>query len=625
MVTAVPLDREHDAMVEVAVVAVDGGGVMVTAVPLDREHHAMVEVAVVAVDGGGRSDIATVRVAISDVNDNAPEFYFPEYHVCIPTNLSIDSVFLKVKARDKDTGTAGVVEYSIYNLQSKRVKHLFGINPQTGSIVLLQSVSQHERQHFQFFVRAADGGAPPLFSDVAVNVYVMRPEDTPPTFHRRDQRVFVPEHAPPGTVVAQVKLVTPMTVEYKLLSNSTQFSIDSKGLITLTSALDRELSPSHTLGVLALKSPLSGFTEVYVIVVDINDNPPHFHSSTYNIRVAENVDEGTSIVRVSASDDDEGGAGEVRYSIASPVLTVDPYSGWVSVVSALDREVEPIHSAVLTATDNGDPALSSTAVLLLDIVDYNDSPPTFSERLYSVSVNESLPVGASVLQVVASDPDGAGLDYYITSGDPHYRFSLRSTGQLSLAQPLDRELVDSYTLNISVSDSKYVVHTTVIIHVLDVNDNQPRCLQPMLKTTVSEDAAPGTTVLTVPAEDADLNPQLRYHLTGTNAAHFYFNQITGELKTGVSLDREAVSEYSLVAHVLDRDTSGWECTSHVTIHVADVNDNAPVFSSSNYTAAVPVDYPPGSFVTILRAVDSDFGGSQVNYSGRVITTIHLAA
>ncbi|XP_054259787.1 fat-like cadherin-related tumor suppressor homolog [Macrosteles quadrilineatus] len=308
-------------------------GVMVTAVPLDREHQAMVEVAVVAVDGGGRSDIATVRVAISDVNDNAPEFYFPEYHVCIPTNLSIDSVFLKVKARDKDTGTAGVVEYSIYNLQSKRVKHLFGINPQTGSIVLLQSVAQHERQHFQFFVRAADGGAPPLFSDVAVNVYVMRPEDTPPTFHRRDQRVFVPEHAPPGTVVAQVKLVTPMIVEYKLLSNSTQFSIDSKGLITLTSALDRELSPSHTLGVLALKSPLSGFTEMYVNVVDINDNPPRFHSSTYNIRVAENVNEGTSIVRVSASDDDEGGAGEVRYSIASPVLTVDPYSGWVSVVS----------------------------------------------------------------------------------------------------------------------------------------------------------------------------------------------------------------------------------------------------------------------------------------------------
>ncbi|XP_054259782.1 fat-like cadherin-related tumor suppressor homolog [Macrosteles quadrilineatus] len=60
MVTAVPLDREHHAMVEVAVVAVDGGGVMVTAVPLDREHHAMVEMAVVAVDGRDRSDIASV-------------------------------------------------------------------------------------------------------------------------------------------------------------------------------------------------------------------------------------------------------------------------------------------------------------------------------------------------------------------------------------------------------------------------------------------------------------------------------------------------------------------------------------------------------------------------------------
>lgn len=86
-----------------------------------------------------------------------------------------------------------------------------------------------------------------------------------------------------------------------------------------------------------------------------------------------------------AVDEDEGGAGEVRYSISSAVLTVDPYSGWVSVVSDLDREVAPRHSALLTATDNGDPALSSTAMLHLDIVDYNDSPPSFSDTLYTVS------------------------------------------------------------------------------------------------------------------------------------------------------------------------------------------------------------------------------------------------
>lgn len=98
-------------------------------------------------------------------------------------------------------------------------------------------------------------------------------------------------------MVTQVKLVTQMTVEYKLLAESSQFSIDGEGVIKLTSALDREAATSHTLGVLALRPPLSGFTEVYVSVVDVNDNPPRFQSAVYNVRVAENVAEGTSIIR----------------------------------------------------------------------------------------------------------------------------------------------------------------------------------------------------------------------------------------------------------------------------------------------------------------------------------------
>lgn len=83
--------------------------------------------------------------------------------------------------------------------------------------------------------------------------------------------------------------------------------------------------------------------------------------------------------------------------------------------------------------------------------------------------------------------------------------------------------------------------------------------------------------------------------------------VTGELKTAVVLDRETVAEYSLVAHMQDRDTPGWECTSQLIVVVTDVNDNPPVFSSANFTAAVPQDYPPGSFVTILHATDADSG------------------
>ncbi|KAG8326599.1 hypothetical protein J6590_037152 [Homalodisca vitripennis] len=590
-------------------------GRIVTEQQLDRERDNMLELPILATDGAGRSDFSTVRVTVTDVNDNAPEFHFPEYHTCISANLTVDSVFLKVKASDRDTGPAALVEYSIYNLQSKRVKHLFGINPQTGSIVLLQAAAQYEGQHFQFFVRAADNGIPPLFSDAAVHVYILKRGDVPPNFHRRDQHVFVSEDASPGTVVTQVKLVVPVIVEYRLLSETSQFSIDTEGVIKLTSSLDREVIPSYTLGVLALKPPMSGFTEVYVSVVDVNDCPPKFHSSSYSVNTAENVPEGTSIVRVVADDQDEGGNGEVRYSINSSVFTVDPYSGWISTVSALDRETTPRHSVLLTAFDNGDPALSATATLNVNILDYNDSPPAFSDRTYVVSVKEDALVGAAILQLTVVDPDSGGLDYYITEGDKNSQFAIRSSGQLYLTQPLDRESVDCYELRVVVTDSKYVVETTVRIEVIDVNDNYPKCQKSNIEVDVAENIVPGSTVLTVIAEDPDLDPQLTYYLTGAYASHFYFNQVTGELKTALPLDRETVGTYSLVAHVQDRESPSWECTALLTIMLNDVNDNPPTFPTRNYTAAIPEDYPVGSFVTILHAIDADLGiNRKIRYS-----------
>lgn len=83
------------------------------------------------------------------------------------------------------------------------------------------------------------------------------------------------------------------------------------------------------------------------------------------------------------------------------------------------------------------------------------------------------------------------------------------------------------------------------------------------------------------------------------------------------LDRETVAEYRLSAHVQDRETPGWDCTCQLTVWINDVNDNPPTFPSKNYTAAVPEDYPVGSFVTILHAVDKDAGECFVN-SDRIV-------
>lgn len=103
-----------------------------------------------------------------------------------------------------------------------------------------------------------------------------------------------------GSVLTQVKLATNTYVSYRLIGDESIFIIDSDGQIILTSNLDRETNALHHLGVIALSDsspPLSSVTEISLHVLDSNDNAPQFDSKMYAVHLAENVQEGTSVIR----------------------------------------------------------------------------------------------------------------------------------------------------------------------------------------------------------------------------------------------------------------------------------------------------------------------------------------
>lgn len=64
---------------------------------LDREEKKLYELLVLATDAGGRINLTTVRITVTDVNDNAPQFQLDEYKACINSGLTINSFFLKVR------------------------------------------------------------------------------------------------------------------------------------------------------------------------------------------------------------------------------------------------------------------------------------------------------------------------------------------------------------------------------------------------------------------------------------------------------------------------------------------------------------------------------------------------
>lgn len=280
-------------------------GKITTVVRLDRETQKIYELPIIAMDIGGRSGFMTVRVKVLDENDNTPQFLLKEYKASIHSNYSVGLPFLKIKATDADEGPAAQVEYSIYETQNAGVLELFAINPSTGGVFLLKSAIPWESQVFQFFVRGRDAGKPvSLYSDVPVNVLIMAPNDQPPIFEKRDDKFFFPENSQPGTVITKLKMVSNVSVSYRIISESSddrpQFMIDDQAQLCLSSPLDFEVKDSHLIGILAetdASPPLTALAEVNVQVLDENDHAPQFESNPYIIYVAENIEEGTSILK----------------------------------------------------------------------------------------------------------------------------------------------------------------------------------------------------------------------------------------------------------------------------------------------------------------------------------------
>lgn len=481
-------------------------------------------------------------------------------------------------------------------------------------------------------MRAQDGGTPSQYTDVPVDVFIMMPAEIPPVFEKKDRKLFLSENSAPGVVITRLRVSGNTTATYRIISGDVddpQFSITESGELRLAKTLDREVKDQYLIAVLAetdSSPPLTAIAEISLHVQDENDHAPIFETNPYNLNLAENIEKGSSILKVTAKDADSGSNGDVRYSLSSDigelanVFDIDSYSGWITTLVPLDKEKRGDYKFQVIGTDNGQPKHSSRTTVVIKLKDYNDCPPIFKKIKYTSTVSEDSLPGTVILQIGTTDKDieiNTPIEYYIISGDPLSQFQIRQTGEVYVAKPLDRESVSSYNLGVIVTDGKFTATTNITILVLDANDNPPYCLKYRYRQVLSEGVHPGTFVLTVLAKDADepINSKLRYYLTGDGADDFNLDKDTGHLKTARQLDREIQSKYRLEAYVQDRDHPGWECSSQIIIVVSDLNDNPPLFSMASYSVTLPEDAEIGTLVTKVHATDSDIGiNRKIKYS-----------
>ncbi|XP_051506956.1 cadherin-23-like isoform X2 [Myxocyprinus asiaticus] len=617
---------------------------------LDREAVDRYLLKVRAMDNGSppRFKDLSLTVNILDVNDNPPILQSPRgYNVSISENVGGGTSVLRVVATDRDIGPNAMLSYYIIG---GNLDLTFRMDRMTGEIVTRPSPPDREKQQqYTLTVTVEDDGTPPLSTSTTVWVRIIDENDNAPVFPEEDYVTELREG--PNTVGATIATVTAIdpdeelngTIRYAIpKGNLAQtFQINAiTGQIVAIKELDYEISSGHyVLTVTATDQcpiplfRLTSSTTVLVSVVDLNDNAPIFpHQLEGPFEIPEGQP-GPRVWTVKATDADSGSNGKVEYSITAGDLknefVISSVEGELRVRRdvELDRETIADYNITITAKDLGTPALSTTVVVGVQVLDINDNDPVLLNLPFNTSVSEGAPIQTSIAQVQAQDSDSgrnALLTFSITAGNTDGAFYINETsGVVQVNRPLDRERVPEYSLTITVKDNPDNPRIArrdselLVVTVLDVNDNRPIFTQSSYRGEIIENSPTGTTVLIlnrpVLAEDRDIgeNAVVRYRLLGARADLFSIDPRTGvvSVRGGAVLDREAFSEARVELLLLGEDVGGLNSSVPLTITILDSNDNPPVFNPSSFTIRLPENSPTGVVVTQLSASDADAGSN----------------
>ncbi|XP_050976445.1 protocadherin gamma-C3 [Labeo rohita] len=216
---------------------------------------------------------------------------------------------------------------------------------------------------------------PLSLSRVIVNVNDVN--DNSPTFPVETQILNISESVQPGATFSLISAVDEdvgsFSVKSYKLSPNEHFSLEvhtggEHGMspeLILRKALDREKEPVIRLMLTASdggKPPRSGTLQIIVNILDTNDNAPVFSSPLYKVRVTENTPQGTKIIKLNATDMDEGPNGEITYLFSShgqeknlDVFAISPDSGEIEVKGNIDFEDKAFYELRIEAHDKAFP------------------------------------------------------------------------------------------------------------------------------------------------------------------------------------------------------------------------------------------------------------------------------
>ncbi|XP_034086745.1 protocadherin beta-16-like [Gymnodraco acuticeps] len=458
-------------------------------------------------------------------------------------------------------------------------------------------------------------------------------------------RYSIPEEMKKGSLIGNVaqdlgldlkrlrsgraRIVTGENIQY------TELKAD-KGILVVKEKIDREQlcgdeTPCSFSFEVILENPME-LHQITVEITDINDHSPAFKKDNIRFEISEIASAGARFPLTSAEDPDVGVNGLKEYVltendnfVVKQTSNADgkKYAEMV-LQKPLDRETNPNLSLKLIAVDGGSPQRSGTVNIDITVLDANDNAPVFNQSVYKASVMENAPIDTYVTTVNASDADFGSnsiVTYYfsdISSGLSNLFTVNEQSGVVLITGLIDYEKEKKYELRIEAKDTGGLTDSSkVIIEVSDVNDNSPTISVMSFTSPVSEDSPPGTTIGIINVKDLDSGENGKVTCKIEQNAPFKIksnlrNYYT--LVTDTVLDRESVSEYNITVVVTDAGMPPLSTRKNFNLKISDVNDNAPAFSQSVYSAFIAENNSPGISVLTVRAKDPDENqNSRISY------------
>ena len=564
--------------------AINSTGYLILTSLLDSKVIAQYQVVILANDTVYVAN-QTIIINVIHTGNTPPQFATPSpFNVSVYDNSSVGTLLLQLQVVDNDIRTNSSVEFL---LPLGGFGGLFVLNATSGQLFLNRTLRWETQSFYSLLLVARRTLFPSQNTTALILITVLNVNSMAPAFPYPVYSFSTLENSTLGTVIGVVHATDSDTgpagmVTYTLTytsGGSTFWINSSSGEVILNGTLDRETTPNYWLVVTATDHgtpALSSSTSVNITVLDANDNLPVFTMSYIRVSIPEHLPVPTYVTTVHAADKD---GGVVLYFLPPGNLTlfaVNSTTGVVTAKKSFDYDAGETHFVVVViAMDQGNPPLSSQAIIDLNITEAAEYPPLFPSDQLLLSVPENLPVNSTVAVVKANstEPGAAGVVAYSLLNVPvPYPFQINSsTGVIYLVSSLDRETTAFYTFEVQASnpfDDEVLTSILVVnVTVLDVNDNAPTVTVLENPVTILTMHPVGALVTTVTATDPDLgnNGTVRFILSNSGGGHFNISFTNGSIFTTAPF--LGTGNFSLLVTATDLGTPPLATNINVTVFV----------------------------------------------------------